>query len=197
MVPVRPMAGDAIGTFLNYSVILKDGVIYACGNNRKNRLGLGAAPKIFKPEPILFKPKVIKVACGATHLVILDSDFQAYDKFEKVEGKYANIAAGADLSFFINEKCLVSGRWKGSNVNMKQIFKDFSIKDMECGVNYGFALTHENLAIGWGDNRFKQLGHGKFENVAQISACKSQNHQHSGLVTLDGKVIMMGDTYKG
>ena len=33
--------------------------------------------------------------------------------------------------------------------------------------------------------------------MAQISACKAANHQHSGLVTLDGKVIMMGDTYKG
>ena len=159
MVPVRPIDGEAIGTFLNYSVVLKDGVIYAWGNNRKNRLGLGTADKIFKPEPILFKPKVIKIACGATHLVLLDSDHQAYDKFEKVEGKYSHIAAGTDLSFFINEKCYVSGKWthhaKTSRVNMKQIFKNYSIKDMDCGVNYGFALTHDNLAIGWGDNRFK------------------------------------------
>lgn len=81
MLPTKVMTADAIGTFNNYSVFLKDGDIYACGNNRKNRLGIGSDDKVFKPMPVPFTPKVIKVACGATHLVLLDSDHFAYDKF--------------------------------------------------------------------------------------------------------------------
>ena len=63
------------------------------------------------------------------------------------------------MSFFINENTYVSGKWnhpaKLDQVHMKQIFKGKRVKEIECGNNYGFAVTHDNLAIGWGDNKFK------------------------------------------
>lgn len=88
MLPKRVIEGDAIGTFNNYTVVLKDGKLYGCGNNRKDRLGLGGTDKIFKPLPMPFKPTVLKVACGASHLVLLDTNYNAYDRFKQVEGTF-------------------------------------------------------------------------------------------------------------
>lgn len=121
-----------------HMVVLKNRVIYACGNNDHGQLGLGDYNIINKFCEVNIK-NVVKVVCGDNYTVVLTHKGHVYTSGCN---DYGQLGLGDN---------------EGRNTFNQVMISEF-ICDIACGSAFTIALTSSGEIYSWGHNNYGQLG---------------------------------------
>jgi alpha-tubulin suppressor-like RCC1 family protein len=144
------------------------GKVYSWGNGKNGRLGHGNENSI--PEPLmissLLKVKVIKIAAGEGHSLVLTNEGCVYswgsDRFGQLG--HGGFTAGGQNN--TTPDTLNNNARKISSPKRIDAFKKDFILDIVAGEVHSLALTDDNRLFSWGSNKNGQLG----INPAELSS---------------------------
>lgn len=172
----------------------KSGRVFSCGSNEYGQLGLPEYAEVSVPFEIesLRKDKVVAIACGAFHSLVLTSRGILYGFGFNFWGQ---LGVGGRNENHFEPVCIASLR----NVNIIEIV---------CGQHHSVALSRKGDLYTWGHNHAGQLGIGEKVNYRNIptkvihseefkikSVTCGQNHVLA--VSTDGVLLGFGSNYYG
>ena len=137
--------------------------VYVWGSNNQGQLGLGEDNEPHCREEIIDLPKICcfntvisKVACGASHTILLSQSGHLYSMGSNQYGQL-----GLDLPFTDGD--VVVHRPLPS---LLDCLKDFVIADVVSGNDHCLAMTEDGCQLfSWGQGKFGALGTAKSQNV--------------------------------
>ena len=119
------------------------GQVWAFGNNQYGQLGLTTSIKDARsPVQIPIPMRVSKIACGLYHSVALDEH-------------------GIAWGWGLNKHGELGKRSDQGRIQIKapqRILQDFQVTQISTGQHHTLLLTHQNLLLSMGWNKFGQLG---------------------------------------
>lgn len=143
-VPFRSLAAG----FQHSLGLSRSGQVYAWGNGRHGRLGLGesavAAGCGPSPQPVHGLPYIRRISAGGAHSSVLDDKGRLWTTGDNRKGQLGMCCKNFSQS---SEFCEVVG-------------VSDPLRLAECGANHTLCLTHSNQLIGFGSNAEGQLGTG-------------------------------------
>jgi len=186
-------------------ILSEEGFVYSMGSNKDGRLGLGISPLNLpatnKPQLVKELSQITKLACGLSHILALDCQFQAFGW-----GQAENGALGMRLS---NSLTPILVQIKELRPNMSRE-EQVMVKDIACGGFHSFFTSIEGDIFGCGLNEYGQLGCGiktfkEYQPVKLITAPFEEDQvkqiscglYHSSFLTEQGLVYACGDNTKG
>lgn len=126
--------------------LTRDGYVFSYGNNEFSVSGHGGSKVVDTPQILkhLSDKRVVQIACGESHSIILTDKNDVYTWGRGYEGQLgvSNIVEIA------------------SKPNYVKAFFNNPIIFIAAGAFYSLAITHENKLYGWGEARMGQLGLG-------------------------------------
>eukprot|EP00825_Cyclidium_porcatum_P046805 TRINITY_DN745_c0_g1_i2.p1 TRINITY_DN745_c0_g1~~TRINITY_DN745_c0_g1_i2.p1 ORF type:complete len:1060 (+),score=235.51 TRINITY_DN745_c0_g1_i2:76-3255(+) len=143
-----------------HTIILTiDGLVYSYGVGEYGALGHGGATFCEIPRQIikLSNKKIIQIACGEFHTMVLTSDKDIYAWGRGFEGQLGlklqqTASAPQFLGFFYKKfEC------DSKNYSIKKEVK-IVIKQIACGAYHSMAITDEGQLYVWGENKLGQCG---------------------------------------
>uniref|UniRef100_A0A8U7M189 RCC1 and BTB domain containing protein 2 n=2 Tax=Corvus TaxID=30420 RepID=A0A8U7M189_CORMO len=184
----------------------EEGEVYTWGHNAYSQLGNGTTNHGFIPCQVstnLVNKKVIEVACGSHHSMVLTSDGEVYtwgynNSGQVGSGSTANQPIPRRVTSCLQNKIVV-------NIACGQMCSMAVVENGEvaCGYAHTLVLTDEGQIYAWGANSYGQLGTGNKSNqsypttvivdkdrVIEIAACHSAHT--SAAKTQSGQVYMWG-----
>nr|XP_039274039.1 probable E3 ubiquitin-protein ligase HERC3 [Styela clava] len=169
-------------------VIDENGIAYAWGCNDHGQLGLTDADDFVSlpmSVPFTNKKKVVQVACGNTHTLIL---LKNGDLFSMGDNEYGQLG--------LKNKCPVNEPERITTLENVPILR------IAAGGWHSFCLSLSGILYSWGRNNFGQLGVGDFMDhssplIIKMSsklpiAYVSAGDYHSALLTRDGQMFSFG-----
>ncbi len=131
----------AAGDYMHSLVITEDGMLYGAGGNNDDQLGTGSD----KNEPKFVQinvdgKKIVKVACGMSHSMVITEDGMLYGAGSNYEGQLGN-GSGKNEPKFVQ-----------INIDNKKIVQ------AACGMSYSMVITEDGILYGAGGNEQGQLG---------------------------------------
>jgi alpha-tubulin suppressor-like RCC1 family protein len=144
------------------------GKVYSWGNGKNGRLGHGNENSV--PEPLiitsLLKIKVIKIATGEGHSLVLSNEGSIYswgsDRFGQLG--HGGFTAGGQNN--TTPDTINNNARKISSPKRIDAFKKDFIIDIVAGEVHSLALTDDSRLFSWGSNKNGQLG----VNPAELSS---------------------------
>ncbi|XP_065449840.1 RCC1 and BTB domain-containing protein 2 isoform X4 [Chrysemys picta bellii] len=187
-------------------VTTAEGEVYTWGHNAYSQLGNGTTNHGLVPCQVstnLVNKKVIEVACGSHHSMVLTSDGEVYawgynNSGQVGSGSTANQPIPRRVTSCLQNKIAV-------NIACGQMCSMAVVENGEvaCGYAHTLVLTDEGQLYAWGANSYGQLGTGNKSNqsypapvtvdkdrVIEIAACHSAHT--SAAKTQGGHVYMWG-----
>ncbi|NXH35546.1 RPGR regulator, partial [Myiagra hebetior] len=154
----KPVSSVSCG-YYHSALITGDGELYTFGEPANGKLGL--LPEQLKnnrvPQPVLgIMEKVIKVACGGEHTVVLTET----DVYTFGLGQYGQLGHGT----FVFESSVPK--------SVKHL-KRHKICNISCGENHTAVIAENGLMFTFGDGRHGKLGFGEesFTNLFDPTLC--------------------------
>ncbi len=130
---------DTIVASSSFAFALKNGELWGCGANERGQLGNGTVKSVNQYVKVPFPKRVIQVACGWEHSVVLT-----------VEGSVFVAGYGAKGQLGLDKDKL-------SCAEFNHLFLPAPIKQVCCGVWFTLALGEDEKVYGWGSNRDRCL----------------------------------------
>ena len=161
---VMAAAGDNHSLFLN-----SNGEVFSCGNNFENQLGYNLSGKdcfTTVPTKIIDLPKIVSIASGANHSIVLSEDGEVY-----AFGSNSHCQLGYTKFESKVQPVLVNY----SNVTC-------SIKGITCGKNHSVLIADDNSVWTFGD-------------VDKNSIPSKVNVENAVCVSSGGNFIVILDNY--
>lgn len=131
--------------------LTRDGDVFSYGTGKFSAAGHGGARDVL--SPMILKPlrdkRVIKIACGESHSLILTADADVYAWGRGFEGQLG-IANSIEVA------------------STPQYIKSFygrPVQNIEAGAYFSLAITRDNCLFGWGEAKMGQLGLGKQREI--------------------------------
>jgi len=199
----------------------QNGKTYACGSNHMGQLGLGNKESKYIPTLLNFNQgKIIQIACGVMHSLILLENGEIYSmgannlgqlglgnkinsdipkKISTLEGiKITKISAYNHSAAISSEGDFYlwgTGAFGEYMLPHKITFIPNPVKDICLGSCFGLALDKKGIIWSYGNNTSGELGLGDFENRAfpyPISSLQSENIRQIACGT-NFCMILIGD----
>ena len=127
--------------------LTRDGDVFSYGSGRFSVAGHGGSREAL--SPMILKPlqdkRVVKIACGESHSLILTADADVYAWGRGFEGQL-----GLAMSIEV-----------ASTPQYVKAFYGRPVANVEAGAYFSLAITRDNNLYGWGEARMGQLGLGK------------------------------------
>ena len=181
--------------------------IYGIGNNYQGQIGQIVNLNIDKPQSIKVKGKILSVACGAYHTVILtdqhlyglgSNEYGQLSGYENnyyvptiisTEAKIIKVRCGAFSTFLFSENdvyCMGANKYGQLGLNhFEDVHKmeklDKNIVDISAGLSHTMFLCKNGDLYGAGSNHYGQLGE-KMSNVLMVKC----GEYFTIVLTLDG-----------
>ncbi|XP_063173874.1 RCC1 and BTB domain-containing protein 2-like isoform X3 [Candoia aspera] len=187
-----------------------EGEVYAWGHNAYSQLGNGTTSHSYIPCQIstnLVNKKVIEVACGSHHSMVLTADGAVYSWGYNNSGQ---IGSGSTANQPIPRR--VTGCLQNKiaiNIACGQMCSMAVVENGEiaCGYAHTLVLTDEGRVYAWGANSYGQLGTGTRSNqpypvpvtidqdrIVEIAACHST---HTSAAKTQGSQVYMWGQCRG
>ncbi|XP_073989605.1 uncharacterized protein isoform X1 [Rhodnius prolixus] len=179
-----------VSTGANHSTALNvEGKVYVWGSNKEGQLGLGVdVPFINVPTQLNLECKIVQIACGYYHTLLLSDEGKI---LAFGEGECGKLGTGDEVRR--NEPTLI----KSSNI----------IQFVAAGGNHSAAITSKGKLLLWGSNDRGQLGINIKDYVNQpklftalaedIIIQVSCGENHTAIVTETGTMYTFGDNKHG
>jgi alpha-tubulin suppressor-like RCC1 family protein len=177
-----PVVQIATGERTCYA-LMKDGTVFAWGQNDSGQLGDGKPYGGFKPrlsaEPVAGLTDIVQISAHSKHAIALRKD-----------GKV----------FAWGQGVLPPGKLD-DNSTPKMVDQLSDVKKVDTGSGHTLALTKDGSVYAWGSNNNAQVGTGKYSEpvytptkVANLPKAIdiSAGMNESGAVSYDGKVYVWG-----
>ena len=138
---------QAFGADGNHSLVLKNGVVYACGHNTHGQLGIGSLVDSHVLVPMIgpFNSGIEKIAAGAQHSILLKAG-AIYTCGYNANGQLGDGTSGVD------RQSLVAAIGEGTSGNLfisGSLTETYSLK---IGLKSGYALYSSGHT--WGTTQF-------------------------------------------
>jgi len=131
--------------------LTRDGDVYSYGTGKFSACGHGGSKEII--TPMILKPlrdkRVMKIACGESHSLILTDKHDVYSWGRGFEGQL-----GLSKSIEV-----------ASTPQYIKAFFGKPVESIEAGAFFSLAITKDNELFGWGEAKMGQLGLGKQREV--------------------------------
>ena len=131
--------------------LTRDGDVYSYGSGIFSAAGHGGSKEV--PAPMILKPmrdkRVLKIACGESHSIILTDKADVYSWGRGFEGQL-----GLSKSIEV-----------ASTPQYIKTFYGKPITQIEAGAYFSLAITKDGQLWGWGEAKMGQLGLGKMREV--------------------------------
>lgn len=126
--------------------LTRDGFVFSYGTGDFSVTGHGGSQAVLKPRILkhLSDKRVVQIACGENHSLILTDKNDVYSWGRGYEGQLG-----------ISDKIEIAAK-----PNYVKAFFGVPVTFIACGAFYSLAITHENKLYGWGEARLGQLGLG-------------------------------------
>lgn len=127
--------------------LTRDGDVFSYGSGAFSAAGHGGSKQVLTPA--ILKPlrdkRVIKIACGESHSLVLTDKADVYAWGRGFEGQLG----------------LSSSIEVASTPQYIKSFYGMPVQTIEAGAYFSLAITKEGLLYGWGEAKMGQLGSGK------------------------------------
>ncbi|XP_064605669.1 uncharacterized protein LOC135470577 [Liolophura sinensis] len=181
-----------IGCGQNHAAIVRNGDVYTFGRSQSGRLGHGdlspenVACPITRVESLhMLQIKVLSVACGGEHTVVLTQQ----GVYSWGSSRYGQVGVGTSNQTY-------------SRPMLVEKLTDIQVVSVDCGQYHSLALTASGLVYSWGWGVHGQLGHGTAEDClvpTKIFALSSKmvtrisaGYCHTVILTAEGEVWTFG-----
>jgi len=147
-------------------VLLEDGRLYSFGRGSNGQLGLGTSestsyPTLVKVEGLPSSARIVKVATGSKHSLLLASNGDLY----VCGGNNCGQLGLGDGAVFGKDQLTFIKNDKLSNV-----------RDIACGADFSMACTYEGRLYTWGHPEYGQLGNGTTGQFIQKAGSYSYSY---------------------
>ncbi|XP_059823883.1 RCC1 and BTB domain-containing protein 1-like isoform X2 [Hypanus sabinus] len=188
----------------------EDGETYSWGLNNSYQLGNGTSGPASLPflvSSMFSNKRVVKVACGSNHSMVLTTDGEVYSWGSNSSGQVGSGSGFGSTATQATPRRVVHGLENRKVVTIA-CGQQFSMAvtdngEVACGYAHTLALTDDGLLYAWGANAVGQLGSGnrlnqmvpvlialEKERIVEIAACHLTNT--SAAKTQSGQVYMWG-----
>ncbi|XP_034282767.1 RCC1 and BTB domain-containing protein 2 isoform X5 [Pantherophis guttatus] len=189
----KKLASLSYGSGPHVVLATTEGEVYAWGHNAYSQLGNGTTSHSYIPCQIstnLVNKKVIEVACGSHHSMVLTADGEVY-----VWGYNGNGQLGLGNGGNQPTPCRIAA------------LQGIHVQRIACGYAHTLVLTDEGHIYAWGANSYGQLGTGNRSNqlhpvlvtihqdrIVEIAACHSS---HTSAAKTQGDDVYMWGQCRG
>ncbi|XP_072902020.1 RCC1 and BTB domain-containing protein 1-like isoform X2 [Hemitrygon akajei] len=198
------------GTGPHILLATEDGETYSWGLNNSYQLGNGTSGPALLPflvSSMFSNKRVVKVACGSNHSMVLTTDGEVYSWGSNSSGQVGSGSGFGSTATQATPRRVVHGLENRKVVTIA-CGQQFSMAvtdngEIACGYAHTLALTDDGLLYAWGANAVGQLGSGnrlnqmvpvlialEKERIVEIAACHLTNT--SAAKTQSGQVYMWG-----
>lgn len=129
----------------------RDGDVFSYGSGTFSAAGHGGSKEVL--TPMILKPlrdkRVVRIACGESHSLILTDKSDVYAWGRGFEGQLG-LAKSIEVA---------------STPQYIKTFYGKPVQSIEAGAYFSLAITKEGLLYGWGEAKMGQLGLGKQREI--------------------------------
>lgn len=180
-------SGNVLAGGYSHSLMINQGKIYACGDNRYGQLGTGDNLDKTRLTPILTTGSFTAVAAGKYHSLAISPDGSVWSWGSNIDGQ------------------LGDGSYTNKNTPMK-VPGLTGVIAIAAGEAHSLALKSDGTVWAWGKNTYGQLGNGannassnipvQVRNVSQIKAIAA-GYSHSMALSTTGVLWTWGSNEFG